>query len=121
MEESDEEEPESVAPPAPVVPSVVNPPASTTICVEENSESPQETSEAVTSKEEKEPEVKEATKENKKNGILDVDDPILEMIELTSGEIVEDKKDTRRGKITCFYFSRLSISSFRFSWRQDQG
>lgn len=94
----------------PVVPCNVNPPATTTIYVDENSKSPWEVTETITNKEETEPEIKEGTKDNKKNGILDDDnDPILEMIELTSGEIIEEKKDARRGEITLFYSINMSI------------
>ncbi|XP_018577748.1 splicing factor, suppressor of white-apricot homolog [Anoplophora glabripennis] len=98
VEESDEEETDPIAPPAPHISPISTPAVTATICIDENSKSPREVTD-LTNKEEKEPEAKgSSTKENKKNGILDVDDPILEMIELTSGEAVEDKKDAKRAE-----------------------
>lgn len=49
-------------------------------------------------------ELKSSEISTKKNGILDCDDPLLEIIELTGGNSGE-KKDSKRGKkLYCDYY-----------------
>ncbi|KAJ8928908.1 hypothetical protein NQ314_018479 [Rhamnusium bicolor] len=99
VEESDEEDAENITSATNTIASVsTTPSVASTIGNADSSKSPKEVVEITIKNPEKDNDIREVVRDGKKNGILDGDDPILEMIELTSGDISEDKRDAKRAE-----------------------